>query len=179
MPELSKTEQKFILHWGEMGSKWGINRTVAMIHALLMLSPEALNAEEIAETLTIARSNVSTSLKELQGWGLIEVEKRFGDRRDYFNSDQEIWEMFRMIGRERKEREADPTVRVIRDCVAMEKKEKAMAPYSRKRMEEILEFCESMSMLWDQLEKLPTGQLRALARLGDKARSVLASVGKK
>src|SRR5919206_582892 len=103
--KLSPIMQKFILHWGEMGSRWGINRTVAQIHALLYLSPKPLNAEEIAETLGVARSNVSTSLKELQAWGIVKLVHVVGDKRDHFESMKDVWEMFRIVLDERKKRE--------------------------------------------------------------------------
>ena len=95
MPALSPIEQKFILHWGEMGTKWGINRTVAQIHALLFISPRPLHAEDITDTLQVARSNVSTSLKELQGWGIVKRVHVLGDARDHFESMKDVWEMFR------------------------------------------------------------------------------------
>src|SRR5947207_9508851 len=110
MPKLSPVQQQFILHWGEMGTRWGINRTVAQIHALLFLSPRPLNAEEIAETLGVARSNVSTSLKELQGWGIVRIAHVMGDRRDHFESMMDVWEMFRVVLDERKKREREPTL---------------------------------------------------------------------
>ena len=108
--KLSPVAQKFILHWGEMGTRWGINRTVAQVHALLFLSPEPLNAEEIAQTLSVARSNVSTSLRELQAWRIVRKVSVFGDRRQHFESMKDLWEMFRVILEERKRREIDPTV---------------------------------------------------------------------
>src|SRR5688572_31282026 len=103
--KLTAVQEKFILHWGEMGARWGINRTVAQIHALLFLSPKPLNAEEIAEALTVARSNVSTSLRELQGWGIIRVVHVMGDRRDHFERVKDVWELFRLVLDERKRRE--------------------------------------------------------------------------
>src|SRR5689334_14865603 len=123
MPEstgqaLSAAAQKFVVHWGEMGTRWGINRTVAQIHALLFVSPKPLTAEEIADTLKVARSNVSTSLKELQGWGIVKIVHVLGDRRDHFESLKDVWEMFRIIMDERKKRECDPTLALLRDCVA-------------------------------------------------------------
>jgi DNA-binding transcriptional regulator GbsR (MarR family) len=94
---LSPTMQKFVLHWGEMGSRWGVNRTVAQIHALLFLANDPMNAEEISETLGVARSNVSTSLKELQSWGLVRVIHVMGDRRDHFDSQKDVWDIFFLI----------------------------------------------------------------------------------
>src|ERR1700757_965308 len=115
--ELGDAAKEFILHWGEMGTRWGVNRTVAQIHALLYLSPEPLAAEEIAETLSVARSNVSTSLRELQGWGIVKVTHVLGDRRDRFESVKDAWELFRIVIEERKRREVDPTVALLRECV--------------------------------------------------------------
>src|SRR5438445_2537861 len=110
MPTLTPIQQKFILHWGEMGTRWGINRTVAQVHALLYISPKPLNAEEIADTLTVARSNVSNSLKELQAWGIVRIVHVMGDRRDHFESLKDVWELFQIILNERKRREIDRTV---------------------------------------------------------------------
>src|SRR5712675_2991731 len=107
---LSPMTEKFVLHWGEMGTRWGISRTVAQIHALLYLSPKPLTAEEIADTLSVARSNVSTSLKELQSWGIIRIVHVLGDRRDHFESIKDVWEMFQIVMDERKRREIDPTL---------------------------------------------------------------------
>src|SRR5882724_2041630 len=117
MPDLTAVQKKFILHWGEMGARWGINRTVAQVHALLYLSATPLDAEDIAKTLGVARSNVSTSLRELQGWGIVRVTHLLGDRRDHFESMKDVWEMFRIIVDERKRREVDPTLEVLRSCV--------------------------------------------------------------
>src|SRR5262244_4011762 len=109
--------RQFVLHWGEMGTRWGINRTVAQVHALLFVSPKPLHAEEIASTLVVARSNVSTSLRELQGWGIVRVVHVLGDRRDHFESVKDVWEIFRIVAQERKRREIDPTLRVLHECV--------------------------------------------------------------
>ncbi|MGH8017554.1 MAG: GbsR/MarR family transcriptional regulator, partial [Opitutaceae bacterium] len=116
--KLPPTAARFIVHWGEMGARWGINRSVAQVHALLYLSPEPLPADEIAGTLEIARSNVSVALKELQTWGLVRIAHRLGDRRDHFTTSTDVWELFRTILRERKRRELDPTLAVLRECVA-------------------------------------------------------------
>src|SRR6202140_1831592 len=110
---LSPVAQKFILHWGEMGTRWGINRTVAQVHALLFLSPQPLPADEISTTLAVARSNVSTCLRELQGWGIVRVVHVLGDRRAHFESLKDVWEIFRIVSEERKRREIDPTLRVL------------------------------------------------------------------
>src|SRR5881394_4057643 len=118
MNKLSPVQQKFILHWGEMGTKWGINRTVAQIHALLFISPKPLNADDLVETLGVARSNVSSSLSELQNWKIIKTVHAMGDRRDHYESIKDVWELFRVVLDERKRREIDPTLELLRECVA-------------------------------------------------------------
>src|SRR5271163_103469 len=118
MNALTPVQQKFILHWGEMGTRWGINRTVAQIHALLYISPRPLQAEEMVEALNVARSNVSTSLKELQGWGIVKMVHVLGDKRDHFESMKDVWEMFRVVLDERKRREIDPTLAMLGQCLA-------------------------------------------------------------
>ena len=115
---LSSTTQKLVIHWGEMGTRWGVNRTVAQIHALLYCSNQPLHAEDIADTLNVARSNVSNSLKELQAWGLVRVTHAVADRRDHFVAHQDIWDIFRVVMDERKKRELDPTLALLRDCAA-------------------------------------------------------------
>src|SRR6185312_17347096 len=117
MTALSAAQKKFVLHWGELGTRWGLNRSVAQIHALLYLSPLPLTADELASLLSLARSNVSTSLRELQGWGMVRVVHVLGDRRDHFESLKDVWEMFRIVCLERKRRELDPTLHVLRGCV--------------------------------------------------------------
>ena len=116
--ELTDIQQRFVIHWGEMGSAWGVNRTVAQIHALLFIHGRPLHAEELAATLGVARSNVSNSLKELQNWGLVRVTHTLGDRRDYFETSGDVWELFRTIVRGRKEREFDPTTRLLAELAA-------------------------------------------------------------
>jgi DNA-binding transcriptional regulator GbsR (MarR family) len=161
-PPLTPIQQRFILHWGEMGARWGINRTVAQIHALLFLSPRPLHAEEIATTLGVARSNVSTSLRELQGWGIVRVTHLLGDRRDHFDSLKDVWEMFRIIVDERKKREADPVLTMLREATAEARKPGAADPYTRERLNDMLQFFEQMTAWVEQTRKLPTP---ALARM--------------
>src|ERR1700704_3722137 len=134
MEHLSPVQQKFILHWGEMGTRWGINRTVAQMHALLYISPKPLNADDIVETLSVARSNVSNSLKELQGWGIVKLVHVLGDKRDHFECMKEVWEMFRVVLDERKKREIDPTLAVLRDCIAEAAKDKETSKYTEQRL---------------------------------------------
>ena len=165
---LTPIQQKFILHWGEMGAKWGINRTVAQIHALLYLSDKPLNAEEIATTLGVARSNVSNSLRELQGWGIVRITHILGDRRDHFVSLKDVWEMFRIIVDERKKREADPVLGMLRDAVAEAKKPGAADAHTRERLAEMLQFFELMASWVEQTRKLPTPAVIRMVKMGDK-----------
>src|ERR1700741_1397212 len=131
--KLTPIMERFILHWGEMGGRWGINRSVAQVHALLMVAPKPIAADEIAETLNVARSNVSTSIKELQGWGLVRVVHVFGDRREHFETLRDIWEMFLVIMRERKKRALEPTMAMLRDCARDAKASKEDPDYKTRR----------------------------------------------
>jgi DNA-binding transcriptional regulator GbsR (MarR family) len=169
MANLSPIAQKFVLHWGEMGTRWGINRTVAQVHALLFLSDKPLPADVIAETLGIARSNTSTSLRELQNWGVVRIVHVLGDRRDHFASIKDVFAMFRAIAHQRKKREIDPTVHVLRDCIAEAGKPKAADAHIRSRLSDLLEFFELAGTAYERLEKLPTPAVRKIAKLGDKA----------
>ena len=163
----------FILHWGEMGTRWGINRTVAQIHALLYISPRPLHAEEIAQTLAVARSNVSTSLKELQGWGIVKLVHVLGDKRDHFESMKEVWEMFRVVLDERKRREIDPTLALLRDCIAEAEKDKETDEYTERRLRDLHDFFQTTTGWYMQIRKWPTGALARFVKLGDKARKLL------
>jgi DNA-binding transcriptional regulator GbsR (MarR family) len=174
MPALDPITQKFVLHWGEMGTRWGVNRTVAQIHALLFLSPKPLHAEEIATTLSVARSNVSTSLRELQSWGIVRVVHVLGDRRDHFESMKDVWEMFRVILGERKRREIDPTLQVLRECVESLEKGSGSQAYTRERLEGMLDFVTTMTTLYDEVRHLPAPALRGLARLRGKILKVVS-----
>src|SRR5215471_15678801 len=141
--KLSPVQQKFVLHWGEMGTRWGINRTVAQIHALLYISPRPLNAEEIAETLDVARSNVSNSLRELQSWRIVKLVHVLGDKRDHFESMKNVWEMFRIVLDERKRREIDPTIAMLAECIAEAGKDKAADTTTEERLRELHRFFET------------------------------------
>src|SRR5580693_1860528 len=121
---LSKAAGEFILHWGEMGSRWGVNRTVAQVHALLYLSAEPLTAEDIAETLSVARSNVSTSLRELQNWKLVHTTHQMGDRRDFFSASHDVWQLFLTVVQQRVEREIEPTIATLGRLAAEARAEK-------------------------------------------------------
>ena len=169
---LSPAVSKFIVHWGEMGSRWGINRSVAQIHALLYVSEEPLTAEAIAETLSVARSNVSTSLRELQAWGVVKVVHVFGDRRDHFETEKDVWSLCRIILDERKRREIDPTIAMLRECAAGEAADDADG-YARQRISEMLDFFEQTSGWYRAVGKLPNGALERFVKMGDKVPKAL------
>src|ERR1043166_5621645 len=171
MNKLTPVQQKFILHWGEMGARWGINRTVAQIHALLFISPKPLSAEEIAETLTVARSNVSTSLRELQGWGIVKLVHVMGDKRDHFESMKDVWEMFRVVLDERKKREIDPTLAILHECIA-EAKDGRMDTFTEARLRELSSFFETTLAWYSQIRQWPMSAVTKFVRLGDKARKL-------
>jgi DNA-binding transcriptional regulator GbsR (MarR family) len=166
--ELTPIMQKFILHWGEMGARWGINRTVAQIHALLFLSPQPLTAEDIADTLAVARSNVSNSLRELQSWRIVRIVHLLGDRRDHFECMKDVWEMFRVIVDERKKREADPTLAMLRGAVADTKKPGAADAYTRERLADMLQFFELMTSWCESTRKMPTPAVIKIVKMGDR-----------
>lgn len=170
--KLNPVAQRFILHWGEMGSKWGVNRTVSQIHALLYLFGKPLPADEIAETLEVARSNVSTSLKELQNWNLIHVVHVMGDRRDHFTTSGDVWELFRTVVRERKEREFDPTIGVLKDCLTSADLSMEDAT-AQQRIKETLALMESLSTWGEQMLKLEPATLMKVMKLGAKIQSLL------
>jgi DNA-binding transcriptional regulator GbsR (MarR family) len=171
--KLTSTTEKFILHWGEMGARWGISRSVAQIHALLMVSPEPLPADEIAETLDIARSAVSAGIKELQGWGLIRIVHHMGDRRDHFTTLDDVWEIFLLIMRERRRRELDPTVAVLRECAAEASSSKTIPASTLKRFADLAEFMELTSRWCERSQSLSPAGLKRLASLGDKVFKLL------
>jgi DNA-binding transcriptional regulator GbsR (MarR family) len=165
---LSPTVQKYILHWGEMGSRWGVNRTIAQIHALLYLSPEALPAEDIAKVLSVARSNVSTSLRELHSYGLIKVTHRLGDRRDHFEALTDVWELFAVILDQRKRREIDPTLAVLRQCADEAEKDVKTDDQTKARIHDMLDFVERTTTWYEQMREVPKPIILKLMKLGSK-----------
>ncbi|HYF48819.1 MAG TPA: MarR family transcriptional regulator [Planctomycetota bacterium] len=171
--KLTPTAQKFILHWGEMGTRWGINRTVAQVHALLFIAPKPLHAEEISETLAVARSNVSTSLRELQGWGIVKVTHVLGDRRDHFESMKDVWELFQVVIAERKRREIDPTLLVLRECVAEAEKPGNIDAHGKERLKELLNFFETMTGFYEQIRGVPASGLLKLAKAADRVKKLI------
>ena len=179
MTGLPPFAQNFILHWGEMGTKWGINRTVAQIHALLFISEELLNAEGICNRLGVARSNVSNSLKELQNWGIVNVVHLPGDRRDHFESVKDVYELFRIIATERKRREIDPTLRNLRKSAdeAGEPNNPADA-YAKGQLEDLLGFFEMISDFYEKMDRMPTESAVKIFRMGDKIAKTLGVITK-
>jgi DNA-binding transcriptional regulator GbsR (MarR family) len=165
--ELTPIAERFILHWGEMGSRWGVNRTVAQIHALLYLLGRPIAADEIADTLGVARSNVSTSLKELQSWRLAKVVHVMGDRRDHFETSTDIWELFKLIVEGRRQREIDPTLTMLRDSLVSPE----MAEESHdtaQRIRETLKFLETLTTWSDEMLRLKPETLMKTLGVGAK-----------
>ena len=176
--KLSPVTEKFILHWGEMGARWGVSRTVAQIHALLYLSERALTAEEIAETLGLARSNVSNSLKELMAWKLVRRVPVMGDRRDHFEAETDLLEMVTRIAQGRKEREIDPAAAALRACLAEAKGDPRISPVAMKRLAEMGQFLETVNRWYDQMISVPAPKIMALMRMGSRVANFL-SFGRK
>lgn len=175
--KITPVMEQYILHWGEMGTRWGVNRTVSQIHALLYLWPEPLTAEAITDALSVARSNVSTSLKELQGWGLVGVTHVLGDRRDYFEARGDTWEMLVTILEERKKRELDPTLSLLRKCVLEMETDKDTRQAVKDNIQSMLTFVTTLSDWFDDIKGLPRTTLVSLMKLG--ARVARAIPGKK
>jgi DNA-binding transcriptional regulator GbsR (MarR family) len=170
---LTPVMQRYIIHWGEMGSRWGLNRSVAQIHALLYLSPQPLHADEIAETLGIARSNVSVGIKELLAWDLVHVTHTLGDRRDFFVAQQDSWEVIRVIIEGRKRREIDPTVSFLKDCATELETDTETPPLVRERITGQLEFMETLTTWYDSIKGLPRKTLLKMMRLGQRIAKVI------
>ncbi len=171
--KLTAVMEKFILHWGEMGTRWGVNRTVAQIHALLYLSNDAMDAEDIAQTLGVARSNVSTSIKELQSWGLVKTVQIMGDRRDHFESLKDLWEITRVIVGERKKREIDPTITVLRECTLEANHDTKTDTAIKSRIEDTLAFMEMMTDWYEQMKDVPSPTISKLMKVGVKVTGFL------
>lgn len=164
--------QTFVLHFGEMGSRWGISRTVGQIYALLYISAEPLNAEEICEALGFSRSNVSMGLKELQAWNLVRLRHRMNDRRDYFTTPDDVWEIVRILADERRKREIDPTLTVLRD-LTMQSPASEEERHAQARMADMAEVIELLTGWYDDVKRLDTDRLAQLLTLGAKVQKVL------
>ncbi len=162
---LTPSMQNFILHWGEMGTKWGVNRSVAQIHALLHIAPTPMTAEDIAETLNLARSNVSTGLKELQGWKLVKATRQLGDRRDHFTSVQDMFDLVNVVVEGRREREYAPTVAALH-TVATESLTDDTPPHVQARIRETLDTMQMFDDWYRDIARLPRGVQMAVIKLG-------------
>ena len=171
--KLPDTVERFILHWGDMGSSWGVNRSVSQIHALLYLSERPLTAEDIAEALGLARSNVSNSIRELMAWDLVRRVPVKGDRRDHFEAETDLWEIAMRIAAVRKERELDPAVDALKTCVAGADSDAKLHPVAAKRLKDMLAFIESVDRWYAQMLTVPRPKLAALVRLGTRIVSLL------
>lgn len=171
-PRLTPVTERFVLHWGEMGSRWGVNRTMSQIHALLFVTGRPMHADEICELLGVARSNASTSLRELQSWGLVRIVHLLGDRRDHFETSGDVWELLRIIVRGRKAREFEPTVLALRECLAHPDigRESAL---SRQRVGETLVLMETVSTWVDEMLRLPPETLMKIMKLGARIQSLM------
>jgi DNA-binding transcriptional regulator GbsR (MarR family) len=164
--KLSPAVEKYVLHWGEMGTRWGTNRTVAQVQALLYLSPKPMRADEIVDILSVARSNVSTSIRELQSYGLVRMTHILGDRRDYFESLSDVWELFRVIIEQRKQRELNPTLSMLKVCAVEVEAESETDEVTKERIRNMLKFVTTTSNWYEQIQKVPTSTLQKLMKLG-------------
>jgi len=166
--------EQFVLQWGDMGGKWGVNRSVAQIHALLYLSEHPLTAEDIADQLGLARSNVSNSIKELQAWNLIRRVPIKGDRREHFEAETDPWEIFARIAAGRKEREIDPAIAALRACRTNASTDPKIHPVAQERLKTLLDFVDTLDRWYGQMQAVPKSQISALVRLGTKVVSLLS-----
>jgi DNA-binding transcriptional regulator GbsR (MarR family) len=186
MTEITDTEKslptavtRFILHWGDLGGQWGVNRSVAQIHALLYLSERPLTAEEISDALSIARSNTSNSIKELLGWRLIHRVPVLGDRRDHFAAETDVWEMVTRIAAGRKAREIDPAEAALKSCTLAAERDPSISPVARERLAAMLDFVTTMSRWHDQMMDVPKPALMTLIKMGAGVTKLIKWTGKK
>lgn len=177
--QLPEAVQRFILHWGDMGGTWGVNRTVAQIHALLYIYERPLNAEDITAILGVARSNVSNSLKELLAIKTIRRVPIAGDRRDHFEAETDVWEIAKRVAGERKAREIDPALETLTLCLDAAKDDPGVSEEQRKRLQNMQEFTATMDRWYTQMQSIPTGTLYRLIQMGDKVVGLLKFVGGK
>jgi len=176
---LPETVRRFVLEWGNLGERWGVNRSVSQVHALLYASKHPLAAEDIADTLGIARSNVSNSLRELQTWNIIRSVPILGDRRTFYTAETDLWNLVSRIAAVRKARELDPATAALRECVEMSRDDKNVDPVVQLRLREMLEFIERLSRWYDQMIALPRSTIAALIKLGGGIARLLDRGGKK
>lgn len=175
--KLEPQTERFILHFGEMGGRWGVNRTVGQVYALLFLSPEALHADNLVETLGISRSNVSMSLRELQSWRLVQMIHKVGDRREYFQTPKDVWEIFRILVEEKRKREIDPTLSLLRSLL-LEEPTNEQEAYGQERITDMLDLIELSTSWFDEVHRLPPETLQSLMRLGTRVQKVLEVAGR-
>lgn len=171
--------QQFVLHWGNLGDRWGVNRSVSQIHALLYVSDKPLTAEEIADSLGIARSNVSTSLRELIAWDLIRTVPVLRDRRTFYVAETDLWTLVSRIAAGRKERELDPAAAALRECLASAEDDDSVSPVAARRLREMLDFVERTGRWYDQMIRLPKSQMQTLMKLGSGVVRLLDRGGKR
>jgi DNA-binding transcriptional regulator GbsR (MarR family) len=176
---LSPAVQQFVLQWGNLGDRWGVNRSVSQIHALLYVSDKPLTAEEIADSLGIARSNVSTSLRELIAWDLIRTVPVLRDRRTFYVAETDLWTLVARIAAGRKERELDPAAAALRDCLASAEDDDTVSPVATRRLREMLDFVERTGRWYDQMIRLPKAQMQTLMKLGSGVVRLLDRGGKR
>ena len=169
--------QQFVMHFGEMGSRWGVNRTVGQIYALLFVASKSLNADEVGEALAFSRSNVSMGLKELQSWGLVKLIHLPNDRREYFQAPEDVWAIFRTLAAERRKREIDPTLSMLRDAL-MEQPSVAEDIHAQARMRQMHEFIERMTDWLDDVQKMDSATLVSLMKMGAKVQKLLEAKDK-
>ena len=171
---LSEPTRNFILHWGDMGGQWGVNRSVAQIHALLFVSNSPLHAEEISDVLEIARSNVSNSLKELTTWDLVRRVPIAGDRRDHFEAEGDVWEMASRIVAMRKTRELDPASKTLNAFLDQAKDDPTTNPVAVERLTDLQDLISTLDQWYKQMDRVPKARLLPLIKLGSKAVDLLS-----
>lgn len=177
MNSLSPLVRSFVAHFGEMGSRWGINRTVGQIYALIFVSPTPLNADDIAEKLEFSRSNVSMGLKELQSWRLVNLRHQPGDRREYFDAPTDAWEIFRTLAEERRRREIEPTLSMLRNAL-LEEPSTAEDRLALERMRGMHDLIELTTTWFDDVQRMDQQTLSRLMKMGAKVQKVLEFTGR-
>jgi len=176
---LPEAVRRFVLEWGNLGERWGVNRSVSQLHALLYASKKPLAAEEIADLLGIARSNVSNSLRELQSWNIIRSVPILGDRRTFYTAETDLWNLVSRIAAGRKARELDPAAAALRECVEMTRDDENVDPVVQLRLREMLDFVERLSRWYDQMIALPRSKITTLIKLGSGIARLLDRGGKR
>jgi DNA-binding transcriptional regulator GbsR (MarR family) len=170
---ISPAARKFVVHWGELGTRWGINRTVAQVHALLYVSPRPLDVQAISDLLGVARSNASTSLRELRAWGLVRSVHILGDRREHYEAVGDVWEILSIVAEQRKRREIDPTLAILRECAAELKSSSDVSErFVASRVRNMLDLFETLHPLIDEFVALPTAVIKSISNLRGKVRGL-------